>query len=175
MTAPPQPPYSSARHRRTVRIVKKRKVPQAAYVSLAAAAAAAALLFALWRALKTEEPPTALLRAIEDVEIEWRCVDGHVFTARGEATPRSCIRCGKDAYPTASFRCPMHGNFDVAFQFESGPDGRIVPTQMRASTGDWEPFASTPHCPRCSRPMTREISDPLDTRQKAPAPRRDGR
>jgi len=162
------------KHRRTVRIVKKRTIPRAAYVSLAAAAAAAALLFTLWRALKSEDPPAPHIRLLDDVELEWRCADGHRFTAYGETTPVACPTCGEDAYPVASFQCPVHGNFDVAFQFKQDAGGRAAPTAMKAPGGAWEPFSTRPHCPRCRRPMKRESVDPLATREDS-RPARDGR
>lgn len=154
-----------SRQRRTVRIVEKRSIPRAAYVSLAAAAAAAALLFAFWRALKSEDVEQPVRRSIEDVEMEWRCEDGHYFTARGAETPQPCPICGKDAYPIAKFQCPVHGQIDVFFRFEKGPDGRLVPTAVKAVGGDWEPLTDHPHCPKCHRPMIRESVDPLATKQ----------
>jgi len=154
-----------SRQRRTVRIVEKRTIPRAAYVSLAAAAASAALLFALWRALKSDDLEIPLARSIEDVQLEWRCEDGHIFTAPGAATPIPCPTCGKDAYPIAQFQCPVHGQFDVFFRFEKGPDGRLVPTEVKAVGGKWEPFTEHPRCPKCHRPMIRESVDPLATKQ----------
>jgi len=174
MASPVQSSPAVPHRRRTVRIVKKWRIPSAAYVSLAAAAAAAALLLVLWRAFQTEAVPPPLLRSVRDVQVQWRCEAGHTFYSLGDVTPRPCVKCGKDSYPVAKYRCPVHGTFDVAFEFEEQPDGRVIPVRVRAPDGPWEPFESGPHCSRCRREMTREDEDPLRGGGPRPLPR-DGR
>jgi len=164
---------SVPRHRRTVRIVKNRQIPRAAYVSLAAAAAAAALLLVVWQAFRTEEVPPLHLRHVGDVQVQWQCSMGHTLYALGDVTPHPCWQCGKDSYPVAKYRCPVHGTFLVAFQFRKEPDGRIVPTEVRTPGGPWEPFETGPHCSRCPRLLTREIEDPLTHPGSRPV-RKDG-
>ncbi len=55
-----------------------------------------------------------------------------------------------------------------------GVFGRIIPVQVRAPNGPWEPVETGPHCSRCRRQMTREIDDPLKDEGSHPE-RRDGR
>ncbi len=159
---------AAPRHRRTVRIVKKRQIPRAAYVSLAAAAAAAALLLVVWQAFQTAEIPPPHLRSVRDVQVQWRCDAGHTLASLGDVTPRACWKCGKDSYPVAKYRCPVHGTYDIAFQFRERPDGRVIPVEVRAPDGPWEPFESGPHCSRCRREMTREDDDPLKDKSSRP-------
>lgn len=169
-----QPSPAVPPHRRTVRIVKKRNIQRAAVVSLAVAAAAAGLLLALWRAFQTDEVPRPHLRTIKDVHVEWLCEQGHSLQGLGGVTPKPCWKCGRDSYPVAPYRCPVHGICAVAFGFHEQEDGQIVPTELRAPGGDWEPFAEGPHCGICRRLMTREVEDPLDRVPRKPT-RRDGR
>jgi len=173
MSPPAHSSPSVPRRRRTVRIVKKRRIPRAAYVSLAAAAASAALLLVLWQAFQTEEIPPPRLRSVKDVQVQWRCDSGHTLHALGDVTPQPCWQCGKDSHPTAKYRCPVHGTYDVAFQFRQHPDGRVIPVEVRTPDGDWEPFEGGPHCSRCRREMTRETEDPLKRSGSRPV-RRDG-
>ena len=162
------------RRRRTVRIVKKWRIPRAAYVSLAAAAAAAALLLVFWRAFQSEEIPPPPLRSVRDVQVQWRCEAGHALYTYGDVTPRPCHECGKNSYPVAEYRCPVHGTYPVAFQFREQGERGVIPVEVRAPDGPWEPFESGPHCSRCRREMTREIDDTLKTEYSRPV-RRDGR
>lgn len=169
-----QSSHSVPHRRRTVRIVKKWRIPRGAYVSLAAAAAAAALLLVLWRAFQTEELPPPHLRSARDIEVSWRCDAGHTRKSLGDVTPKPCWECDNDSYPVAKYRCPVHGTYDIAFQFREQSDGRIIPVEVRAPNGPWEPFEFGPHCSRCHREMTRETDDPLKNEGSRPV-RRDGR
>lgn len=174
MSSSAQSSHFAPRRRRTVRIVKKWRIPRAAYVSLAAAAAAAALLLVLWRAFQTEKIPPPHLRSVRDVHVQWRCDKGHTLLSLGDVTPKPCSECGENSYPVAKYRCPVHGTYDISFQFREQPDGRVIPVEVRAPEGLWETFETGPHCSRCRREMTSENDDPL--KDEGPHPvRRDDR
>lgn len=165
----PPPP-----RRRTVRIVKRRNIQRAAIISLAVAAAAAGLLLALWRMFQTDEQPIPHVRTVRDVHVEWLCELGHAKQGLGGTTPQPCWRCGRDSYPIVPFRCPVHGTTMVSFQFAERADGQLVPVEVRAVGGAWEPFTEQPHCGQCRRLMTREVEDPFERDSRKPF-RRDGR
>ncbi len=159
-------------HRRTVRIVNKRNIQRTAIVSLAVAAAAAGLLLAAWRVFQTDEDPMPHIRTIKDVHVNWLCERGHASQGPGGETPKACWTCGRDAYPAVPFRCSVHGSSAVTFQFAEQEDGQIVPVEVRAPGGDWEPFADGPHCSQCRRLMKREVEDPLERVQRKPVRRK---
>lgn len=165
--AKPQPDGASSTRRRTVRIVKRRAPPRAATISVAMAVAAAILLPVVWHLWRGEEPVPLLERSLANAELTWRCEAGHLFRAKGHAfgadgltDARTCWRCGKPAYPSARYACPVHGAYDVTLRFAKGEDGFEVVSRIRLTGREWVFADEGVYCPRCNRRL--EYSrDPL--------------
>lgn len=141
-------------HRRTVRIVGRRRPSRAATVSLIIAGMTAVGVFAVWRVWRSdEEVVQPYVRTIFDTELQWRCEAGHVFEALGQVEPKHCWKCGRLAYPITHYKCPVHGDFEAAVRFAMDHDGTVHPTELRFPGGSWIPAEGRPPCPRCGRPM----------------------
>lgn len=141
-------------HRRTVRIVGRRRPSRTATVSLIVAGMTAAGVFGIWRVWHSGEARLEpYVRTIFDTELRWRCEAGHLFEAPGQIEPRHCWKCGGIAYPVTQYRCPTHGAFEAAVQFASDPDGTVRPAQLRFRGDSWLPAEDHPACPRCGQPM----------------------
>ena len=112
-----------------VRIVRKRKLPPVAKLSLGAAAGVVVLVVLLWRLWHGNENTPVYERRPSEVEVDWRCGAGHRFSAALQLEPRRCweVTCTERAYPVARYRCPRHGVYEVAFRFRLDEGGRVIP------------------------------------------------
>ena len=153
-------PHSS--QRRTVRIVKKRNVSQAAMISLGIAAGAAILVFAVIRIWQSGEKVPIYERSMRDYEMDWRCEGGHFFTSTGQTNSRPCWMCDRKAYPVSLYKCPIHGTIEVAFQFMRDSNGVFKPAKVRVDGGEWLSAEVGLKCLLCRRDLRREQIDPLE-------------
>jgi len=166
---------------RKVRIVKKRIPSGAAGLSLAAVAVTGVFALVALRWWRADEPTIVVRTLFEDMELDWKCEQGHTFIAQGQAGGRPCPEsvagrgtCGEMAYPFTVYTCPTHGDYEVKVQFERDDQGRPRPALYRVTHGQWTPAGDGPKCPRCELVMTRKAQDPLEGRvkpkRKSPGP-----
>ncbi len=155
--------------RSSVRIVKPRALPRAARISLFAAVAASCVALALWRWWRPETVESVYRRSVADVELTWRCEDGHTFTAAGQVDGRVCAMCDKPAFAITTYECKLHGPYDVSVRFAANPDGSTRLAQVRVHGGDWFPATADLPCPKCGQPLMRKAPDALP-RAKKPKP-----
>jgi hypothetical protein len=164
-----QPEPSRVPRRRTVRIVKPRRISNVGLISILLAVAAAILLLLTRQAFRSPEPLPPTHRTIFDVELEWKCDAGHTFKAAGQITPRKCWTCRQPAYPIGHYACPTHGTFEVAGQYEADDSGAPRLSFYRVYGGTWTPVGEGLKCPRCGQALTKPVEDPL-TRIKVKKP-----
>jgi len=133
-------------------------------ISLTLAAAAAVLLPVVWRLWGSEETTIAHQRTLAEMELDWRCEEGHDFRGKGHTfgpdgltSPRTCWKCGEPAYPVATYVCPVHGAYEVTVRFTIGDDGRPRVAQVRWAGRGWVTEEEGLRCPRCERRL--EYSD----------------
>ena len=168
-------PAPAAPQKRKVRIVKPRIFSRAGAVSLAMAGGAALLIIITRLLVRTEEVVRPYERTVVDYQFEWKCEQGHSFSASGQIEPRPCWTCSQPAYPVTKFTCSTHGTFDVSVRFAKVEDGSIKPVEYRPlGTKDWVPVAEGALCPRCKRVMERVNPEPLVPPKKR-EPRREER
>lgn len=158
--------FREGRSGRKVRIVKKRIPSRVAGLSLAAVAVTGVVALIAWRWWRAEEPVTQAAPLFEDVELDWKCEQGHVFPAQAQVGGRPCPVCGEMAYPFTIYNCPTHGDSEVKVQFDRDSQGRPRPVLYRVGHGQWTPAGEGPKCPRCDVIMTRKLQDPLEGRVK---------
>lgn len=142
--------------------------PQTALISLLIAAAAAAVAFGAWYVWRDEAGPPVVGRRVTDLVLPYRCERGHLFNALGEVEPLSCPQCGATAYAITEYICPVHGQSDVAVQFELDAYGEAFVTKMRVEGGDWVDVDAGLRCPRCGQALYREQGNPLAHLGEAP-------
>ena len=158
---------------RKVRIVKRRIPSRAAGLSLAAVAATAIIAFAAWRWWRTDQLPIISPTSLEEIELDWKCENGHTVIAQGQVGGRPCPEavpgrgtCGEMAYPHTTYECATHGEYDVKVQFERTEQGKARPALFKVGQGQWTPGAEGPRCPRCELVMKRKEVDPLQGKVK---------
>ena len=153
---------ASARHT-SVRIVRHRTIPRAAWVSLVVIAVAAVSLFLVFLLLRWQADSAVVpyKRILTDVRVEYKCETGHSWKAMGQVEPPTCADCGKPAYVVGSFVCQEHGTFEVAVLYVYGPDGRPHRSELRLTGKDWVPYEQGVVCPRCGLRLLRQREDPL--------------
>lgn len=144
-----------------MRIVEPRVNWRAVVPALVVTGAAALLFVVSWRLWTNEDHPAAYRRQLRDVEIDWRCANGHAFRAAGGVDAATCPTCKASATPVAVYVCEVHGPFEVAARFGLNADGREVVTQRRVPGKDWVDANLPPACPKCGKVMTRPKVDPL--------------
>jgi uncharacterized protein (UPF0212 family) len=154
-------PEVESPHRPTVRIVKRRMPPQAALISLLVASAAAAVAYGAWRVWRDDFRDPVVTRTLEDVVLNYKCERSHTFVAMGQAEPLKCPQCGTPAYAVATYVCPVHGDTEVAVDFELNAYGEPVMARLRLSGGKWVDVDVGLRCPRCGQPLHREYTNPL--------------
>lgn len=154
------PPADSFQHRpdpkrrRTVRIVGSRSATRSALVSLSLAIVVALLVFSVWRVLREDDTRPTAPRTLEQLTLEWKCDQGHVFDAAGQVGPRECWICDHEAYPISrQYACPVHGAHEVAVRFTIGDHGVPRPLELRLPELGWMPVEEGVPCPRCARPL----------------------
>lgn len=165
--------FREGRPGRKVRIVKKRIPSRAAGLSLAAVAATAVFALVAWRWWRADEPVIQAPTLFEDLELDWKCEQGHVFVAQGQVGGRPCPEavagrgtCGEMAYPFTFYTCPTHADYEVKVQFQRDEQGQPRVALYRVGHGQWTPAGDGPKCPRCELIMTRKLQDPLEGRVK---------
>lgn len=147
--------------RPTVRIVEPRVNWRAVVPALAVTGAAALLFVVSWRLWTREDHPAAFRRQLGDVELDWRCANGHTFKSPGSVEAVSCPTCKASANPVAVYVCEVHGPFEVAARFGLDAEGRALVTQRRVPGKEWVDAINPPVCPKCGKVMTRPKVDPL--------------
>lgn len=147
---------------RKVRIVKRRIPSRAAGLSLAAVAVTAVFSFAAWRWWRADQAPINVPSLLEDVELDWKCDQGHVFQSQGQVGGRPCPVCREMAYPVTTYACSTHGAVEVKVQFGRDDSGRTNPILFRIQNGPWSSGNGGPKCPKCDEIMTRKDIDPLE-------------
>ncbi len=117
--------------------------------------------FAAWRWWSAEpQAEVVYRRSIVDVDLTWKCVDGHTFTAAGQIEDRACAMCDQPAFPITIYECKLHGPYEVAVRFARTPDGSSYVSHIRLLSGDWVPAGEGLTCPRCGQPLTRSPTEP---------------
>jgi hypothetical protein len=117
-------------------------------------------MFLVWRVWRTEEVQLPRQRDLQDVQLQWRCANGHVFDAPGQMDPYPCPQCGAPAEAIDIYVCPQHGQIEVQVRFEPDPDtGKPVAATIRVGKGLWVPVGDGVRCPRCREPMRRQGLD----------------
>jgi len=156
-----KPGKAAGVRRRTVRIVKSRRLSRPALISLLVAAGAVVATLALWRFWQHGDvvPPTQ--RTLGEWETEWKCDGGHSFRAAGQIEPRSCWTCGKPAYSVAFYRCPTHGTYEVSARFKADDGGRPKIAYLRLRGGRWVAVEDGLRCPQCGQVLRYGGHDPL--------------
>lgn len=145
--------------RPTVRIVGRRSQLINTLITFAVVGGCGLTIFGIWLFLKPQPEPAPHQRNLADIPMNWRCTNGHAFTAYGSMTPRPCPTCSARAFVVDIYECPEHGLFEAAVQF--GIDkrsGKPVATHFRLKDGDWTPKSQGLRCRRCSRPLSRVLS-----------------
>jgi hypothetical protein len=149
--------------RRTVRILRQRRLSREAAISLWLAGGAAVVVLGFWWFSATaEEVARPRVPTLADAELTWRCEVGHTFLANGQPGGRVCLYCERMAYPVTEFRCPVHGPFQVTVRFADTADGSPRIAYLRLTGRDWVSVETGLHCPRCDRPLEHRPKDPLD-------------
>ena len=156
-----QTPGASGKRRHTVRIIKRRRPPRAAILSLLVSASTAAVLFAGWRMWRDDQPVVIPSREVSDVVLTWKCKHGHSISARGRAGTRPCHSCDSPMYPVTVYECDAHGQVEVMVQFIEDASGGFRIAKRRVARGRWVEQESDLRCPRCGRPLTRRKADDL--------------
>lgn len=142
------------RRGRTVRIVGSRSASRSALVSVVLAVVVALLVFSLWRVLLADAPSPQTSRSLEQLTLEWKCDQGHVFEAPGQIGPRGCWICDHEAYPISrQFACPEHGAHEVAVRFTIGDNDVPKPSELRLQGRAWMSVEEGVPCLRCTRPL----------------------
>lgn len=152
---------TAGKPRRTVRIIKRRRLPRAAVVSLLITGATACVLFAAWRMWRDDTPIDIRQRTVRDVALTWKCEQGHSISARGRAGARPCYACDLPMYPVTVFKCEIHGPVDVMVQFSSDDAGELRVSKHKLARGRWVDEEKDLRCPRCGRQLVRKEADDL--------------
>ena len=130
---------------------------------LAVPALLGAASIGVWHSLRTDEPPQPYQRQLTEVELRWRCPNGHLFYALGAAEPRTCPECNAEAMLVDVYACPDHGLFEVGVLLDQTSDARRPHvSHVRLPGGNWVPIETGLRCPRCGKLLTREILVPRD-------------
>lgn len=156
---------SAGTPRHTVRIVRRRVPPKAAWISLLLAAIVAGGVYGFWRLWRSEPPLQFATRRLTEFELDWRCEGGHRFRALGQIDPKQCSTCQKTSYPVADFACPQHGVFEVSGKFARNKDGPERMTHYRLPGRSWVSADDPLPCPKCGQELVRAWPDPLAPRQ----------
>ncbi len=146
----------------SVRIAGRRSIPRATVLSLALATIAALSFPAVWRLLQSKDELRAPQRQLAEVEMEWKCSQGHTFRAAGQIGPRPCWHCDREAYPVTLYACPVHGSTEVLVRFMLGEDGSASVQAIRLQNQPWATPEQGLTCPRCSRKLSYVGNDPLE-------------
>lgn len=159
----PQEGRAASARQTSVRIVRHRTIPRAAWISLVVVAVAALSLFVVFLLLRWQADSAVVphQRTLTDTRVEYKCEAGHSWKAMGQVEPPTCAACAKPAYPVGSFVCQRHGTFEAAARFVNGPDGIPRLSELRLTGKDWVPADQGVVCPRCGRRLLRLREDPL--------------
>jgi len=144
-----------------VTIVRDPAERRGAVITLLATAGIAVVVLAGWAIWKDEPPPVGVQRTIEDVEVTWRCENGHEFRAAGSMTPIECPTCGAPSDVFVHYRCPEHGELPALVRFRLDSAGRQVPDQVRLGDREWWGVTSSVQCPQCGRGVAVARDDPF--------------
>ncbi len=144
--------------RRTVRIIKPRRVSRAALLSFSFAVVAALSFPLIWK-ISHSEPPEESIPALPDRE--WKCDGGHIFHASIGVTPRDCPECNRPSFLAAWYTCSIHGSFEITARITETEGGEIRPSHFRLTGRKWV-TESKLVCPQCDRPLVYKGRDPLE-------------
>ena len=155
---------------RRIRVVNKPRSRISPMVSLWVAVGVACVAYVAFRVSDSETPATHFKRSFNDIRIQWRCEQGHTFSAPGRLGEIPCQECGRAARAVDMYHCTSCSDFDfyVAVEFEPGSDGRPRIARVKPPNRDWQSVDEPVLCPRCKRPAVRLRDDPLTRRPARP-------
>lgn len=138
-----------------------------ATASLCCAAATAFFLFALVRFWREDDDVRVRPRAIQDILLAYRCPRRHTFERAGGAAVARCPVCGLEAYHRIVYRCPNHGDFEVAVRFGADDAGLVKVLEVRLPGKEWVAADEPLECSVCNRRLERQRTDPMRRRQSS--------
>ncbi|MEK6676329.1 MAG: hypothetical protein AABZ47_11830 [Planctomycetota bacterium] len=151
------------RRRRSVRIARPRSQVHAIRFTFLLVFAVGLSLLLIYRTWQPETPPSAEIRGLADVEMDWKCDGGHLFRIGGRTEPVACPTCGKDAFPVTTYLCEQHGPIEVLFRFFPKAEGEEGQPQVRLGLNGWKGLDEGLKCPKCERDLDRPVVDPIQS------------
>jgi len=139
---------------------------QTAIYSFCGALGVCLILCLSWWLMRPETPVQPLQRRLSDLDLRWRCPNGHEFTRKGSSRTAPCPECGRRADVVAQYLCPEHGVKSALIRYTSHRDGWEMVSSISFKPMVWQDVDAAVRCPDCGAPMGPAESNPFAERRR---------
>ncbi len=138
-----------------------RRTGRTAIDSFAAACLVGMGLLSFWSVSRPQPVTPAVQRHLSDVQVQFRCPDGHEFTRSGRINRPKCPECERESDTAVTYYCPEHGELRALIRFV-----RIATEPERVSAVSfrfriWTPVTGQIRCPDCGLSLRAKKVNPF--------------